>query len=176
MMTLPDLPPPEFSRPVDLARFGHGQRHIEASAEERAALARRLGLVRVDRLEAELTVTAHGAGATVTGQFSAEIVQSCAVSGEDLPVHVDEPLTIRFVPQAQHVADEEIELSPDECDEIEFTGNVIDLGEAVAQSLSLVIDPFATGPDAERVRQEAGLLNEESAGPFAALAALKKSD
>ena len=173
-MTMHDLPPPEFSRPVDLARVGDGHRRIDATEEERAALARRFGIVRIDRLEAELTVIVAGSGATVTGRFSADIVQSCAVSGNDLPVHIDEPLVIRFIPEAEHVADEEIELSDDECDEIEFTGTVIDLGEAVAQSLSLAIDPFATGPDADTVRQAAGLLDEQSAGPFAALAALKK--
>ena len=50
----------------------------------------------------------------------------------------------------------------------------LDVGEAVAQSLALAIDPFAVGPDAERARQQAGLLDEGQAGPFAALAALKR--
>jgi hypothetical protein len=44
----------------------------------------------------------------------------------------------------------------------------------MAQSLALAIDPYATGPEAERVRKEAGLLGEAASGPFAALAALKK--
>ena len=51
------------------------------------------------------------------------------------------------------------------------SGTTIDLGEAVAQSVALAIDPFATGPQAEAARK---LLDEGSASPFAALAALKK--
>jgi len=103
----------------------------------------------------------------------ADIVQTCAVTGDDLPVAIEEPLALRFVPEAP-VTDEEIELEEEELDEIPYTGSSFDLGEAVAQSLALAIDPFATGPDADRVRKEKGLLDEGASGPFAALAALKK--
>ena len=58
-------------------------------------------------------------------------------------------------------------------DEIPFEGDTVDLGEAVAQSLALAIDPYAVGPEAERVRQEV-LSDEAASGPFAALAALRK--
>jgi uncharacterized metal-binding protein YceD (DUF177 family) len=163
----------EFSRPVERDRLGDGQRQIEATAEERAALARRFGLVAVNRLTAELALEADGAIVAANGRMSADIVQSCAVSGEDLPVHIDEPLAFRFVPEISHRPDEEVELSEMDCDEIEYSGNQFDLGEAVAQSLALAIDPFATGPDAERVRKEKGLFGEAPNGPFAALAALK---
>lgn len=165
---------PEFSRPVDLGRTGDGARHLEASEQERVCLARRFGLVRIDQLVAELLLDEKEGVLAVTGSLCADIVQTCAVSGNEFPVHVEEVLNIRFVPEGEHVADEEIELSEAECDEIEYSGSVIDLGEAVAQSLALAIDPFATGPDADRVREEAGLLDEESSGPFAALAALRK--
>ena len=69
---------------------------------------------------------------------------------------------------------EEVELDEGELDEIPFEGHLFDLGEAVAQSLALAIDPYAEGPNAERVRKEAGLLDEAASGAFAALAALKK--
>ena len=42
--------------------------------------------------------------------------------------------------------------SADECDEIGYSGTIFDIGEAVAQSLALAIDPFATGPQAEAAR------------------------
>lgn len=53
---------------------------------------------------------------------------------------------------------------------------MIDLGEAVAQSLGLAIDPYAIGPDADTARKEVGIVQEgEQEGPLAAaLAALKK--
>ena len=66
------------------------------------------------------------------------------------------------------------ELDAKACDEIEYSGTSFDLGEAVAQSLALVIDPFAVGPNAEEARRKAGLIGEEAAGPFAALAKLTK--
>jgi hypothetical protein len=45
----------------------------------------------------------------------------------------------------------------------------------VAQSLALAIDPYAVGPNAEQARKDGGLLDPGAAGPFAALAALKRS-
>ena len=72
--------------------------------------------------------------------------------------------------------DEEVELLADELDEIPFTGDSFDLGEAVAQTLALAIDPYAEGPQAERARAEAGIVTDDApAGPLAAaLAALRR--
>ena len=110
---------------------------------------------------------------TATGRMTAAIVQSCAVSGDDLPVTIDEPLAFRFTPEGQPMTpEEEIELDEDACDEIPYSGTAFDLGEAVAQSLILAVDPYATGPNAEATRA-AGILGEAVSGPFAALAALK---
>ncbi len=167
---------PELSRPID-ARLSDGRTvEVIASEAERAALAARFGLVRIDSLAATVTIAVEGDTADATGRLEAEIVQSCAVSGEDLPVSISEPLALRFVPEGSlpPPTDEEIELDPDAPDEIEYTGERFDLGEAVAQSLALAIDPFATGPQADEARRKAGLLGEGEAGPFAALAALKK--
>jgi uncharacterized metal-binding protein YceD (DUF177 family) len=164
---------PEFSRPFDLRELGRGPVELAATPDECAALARRFALVSVKRLAATLTLEPDGAAVNAHGRMKAAIVQSCAVSGEDLPVTIDEPLALRFVPETP-VEVEEIELAGDELDEIPYSGQTIDLGEAVAQSLALAIDPYATGPEAERVRKEAGLQDEAASGPFAALAALKK--
>ena len=120
-----------------------------------------------------MSLAADGDAVVADGTLSADIVQSCAVTGDDLPVTISEPLHLRFVPEAP-VEQEEIELREEELDEIPFAGHQFDLGEAVAQSLALAIDPYATGPDANRVRQEKGLGDEAASGPFAALAALKK--
>ena len=163
----------EFSRPVERARMGDGLRHLVADANERAALARRFGLVSVDRLDANITLDAQGDVVTATGTMRADFVQSCAVSGDDLPVSVEEPVAFRFVPHGTYHPDEEVELSEDDCDSIEYNGVAFDLGEAIAQGLALAIDPYATGPNADQARKDAGLLDESQTGPFAALAALK---
>ena len=165
---------PEFTRPIDERQVTAKPIELEANEAERKALARRFGLVAIERLKATMTLDRHEEALAVRGRLTASIVQSCAVSGEDLPVTIDEPLALRFVP-AEAVTEEELELDEGDLDEIPFEGHVFDLGEAVAQSLALAIDPYAVGPNAERVRKDAGLLDEAAAGPFAALAALKKS-
>ena len=165
-------PEPEFSRRFDVRQLDHRALTLIADEAERAALARRFDLVRIDRLEAEFVVQRDGQALDATGTLSADIVQSCAVSAEDLAVEVREPIAIRFVPaDAADAADEEVELDPDELDEIPFAGASVDLGEAAAQSLALAIDPFATGPEADAARR---VLEERSASPFAALAELNK--
>jgi len=164
---------PEFSRFVDRRQITAKPVELVADAAERKALAERFGLVAIDRFEATVALEAEGETVTGEGALSAEIVQSCAVSGDELPVTITEPVHLRFVPEAPIEA-EEIELEESELDEIPYSGTAFDLGEAVAQSLALAIDPYATGPDADRVRKEKGLLDEGASGPFAALAALKK--
>ncbi len=164
---------PEFSREVDRRQLKAAPLRLVADEAERQALARRFGLVALDRLEAEVSLTADGDAVDAVGTLSADVVQCCAVSGDDLPVTIEEPLTLRFVPEAP-VTEEELELAEEQLDEIPYTGTAFDLGEAVAQSLALAIDPYATGPDADRLRKEKGLLDEAASGPFAALAALNK--
>ncbi len=168
----------EFTRTYDVRFLPVAPVTIFADEAERAALARRFALVRIERLEAEMTLEpVKGGGASAAGRLRAAWVQSCAVSAEDLSVEADEPIALRFVPAASgYRPDEEVELSDEDCDEIEFTAPQFDLGEAVAQSLALVIDPFLTGPDAEAARKAAGIMDEGAAGPFAALAALRKTD
>jgi uncharacterized metal-binding protein YceD (DUF177 family) len=164
---------PEFSRPIDRRQLKAKPVAIEANEAERKALAARFGLVALHRLAAEVALEADGEAVDARGSFEADIVQSCAVSGDDLPVSIRERFEARFVPEARIEA-EEVELEEDELDQIPFTGHLFDLGEAVAQSLALAIDPYATGPEADRVRKEQGLEGEAASGPFAALAALKK--
>lgn len=164
----------EFARRFDLRHLPAGAQELSASGPECAALAERFGLVAVKRLEARVELIADGEAIRVKGRFEADIVQSCAVSGEDLAVRIAEPVALRFVPAPPPgAAEPEIDLEADDLDEIAIEGGQLDLGEALAQSLALAIDPYATGPDAERARQQAGLLGEAEAGPFAQLAALR---
>ena len=165
----------EFSRFVDIRHLPERPLRIEANATEREALARRFGIEAIDQLKAEVALDRVVGAITAEGRIEAAIVQTCAVSGEPFPTAIAEPLALRFVHDATgHRPDEEIELDAADCDEIAFDGTQFDLGEAIAQTLALAIDPYATGPEAERVRKEAGLSDEAASGPFAALAKLKK--
>lgn len=176
-MTAPGLPPPEFSRPIDIRQTEGKAMRLEANEAERAALSRRFGLVRIDSLWAEVTLSRKDRTVDANGRVVAEIVQSCSISAEDLPVSVDEAVHFRFVPDLTVPdADEEIELDSDSLDEIEYTGSHIDVGEAVSQSLALAIDPFAIGPDAEQVRRKGILGTAEDSSPFAVLKGLKGTE
>lgn len=169
-------PSSEFPRPIDPRKLDAKPLRLEASETERAALAKRFALVSIGSLIAEVSLEPDGATVAASGRLRADIVQSCAVSGDDLPVSIIEDLGIRFVPERPPAApDEEIELSEGELDEIEYHGTRFDLGEAVAQTLGLAIDPFAEGPGADDARQSGLISTGEIGGPFAALAALKKS-
>lgn len=163
---------PEFSRPFDRRSITSRPVILAANAQECAALAERFALPAIHRLEASLDLVAQGEVVHARGRMQAEIVQACAISGDDLPVSLDEDITLRFVPPRAYQPDEEIELAQEELDEIEYEGTAFDLGEAVAQSLALAIDPFLAGPDAERVREQV-LGAQEPSGPFAALGKLK---
>lgn len=165
----------EFERVIKLDRLPSAPVTIEADATERAALARRFGLPAVHALEASVTLTQDGEAVEARGRMTARFDQSCAIANEPFANSLNEPLTIRFVRSIAPGSEEEaIEFAGEEADEIEFDGAALDLGEAVAQSFGLTIDPYATGPQADSVRREAGIVDEDApSGPFAALAALK---
>jgi uncharacterized metal-binding protein YceD (DUF177 family) len=172
---------PELSRLVKVRPLPGEVIVIEASEAERTALATRFGISAVEGLRAEVRLEAKPSAIRATGHLTAAILQPCAVSGEDFAVSISEPLDLRFIEASTRPkpgADEEIEieLEADDCDEIDYTGDMFDLGEAVAQSLGLAIDPYAEGPGAEAARKAAGIVREgEQLGPLAdLLAALKK--
>lgn len=169
------LPPLEFSRTVDVRQITDKPLVLEPDPDERRRLAGRFGISAIETMRADVSLRAEGKVVSATGRLVASIVQPCAISGDDFAVAIDEPLALRFVPpRAPHQPDEEVELDADELDEIEYEGTAFDLGEAVAQSLALAIDPFAEGPDADKAREQHRLGGDVAAGPFAALAALKK--
>jgi uncharacterized metal-binding protein YceD (DUF177 family) len=167
---------PEFSRIVRLDSLGEAERAeaIEADAAERRALARRFGLAALDALSARLTLLRQGTEVMLAGRLHARVTQSCVASGAPIPAEIDEPVALVFRPMpADGVPDDEIELEGDELDVLFHDGAAIDVGEAVAQSLALALDPYPRAPEAEAALSEAGVRSEAEAGPFAALAALK---
>lgn len=175
------LPPAELTRMVKARPLPADPVVIEASEAERAALARRFGLGSVDALRAEIALEAKPRAIRASGRLTAAIMQPCAISGEDFAVTIDEPVDLRFVEENPRPASAddaiELELEADDCDEIEYAGDMFDLGEAVAQTLGLAIDPYAEGPNADAARKAAGIVAEgEQEGPLAALLAGLKKD
>ncbi|MFW2850885.1 YceD family protein [Sphingomonas sp. TX0543] len=164
---------PEFSRPERLDTIGGEARtvSITADAEERRRLAGRFGLLSIERLDATFAVRRDAAAIHAEGRVTADVTQACSVTGDPLPASVDEAVALRFVQPSE--SGEEVELGEDALDTIEIEGGAIDLGEAAAETLVLALDPFPRGPRAAEFLREAGVVSEDQAGPFSALAALK---
>ena len=170
----------EFSRTYRIDTIGDTPRHviIEANADERAALARRFALASLGSLGADAALFRRAGEVHAEGRLRARLVQSCVATDVDLPADLDAPFAIIFrSEQPGDVPDAGLELSEGECDVIFFDGAAVDLGEAVAETLALSIDPYPRAPDADAVLKQAGVLSEEEAreagGPFAGLAGLK---
>ena len=164
----------EFARPQRIDTIGGEARGVEvdADAAERAALAARFDLIAIDRLAGAFTVRREAMGILVEGRVEASLTQACSITGDPLPATIDEPVALRFIP-AGEAGQDEVELGDDEIDVIPYDGGAIDLGEIAAETMALALDPFPRGPGAEAALKEAGVISEEEAGPFGALARLK---
>ncbi|BAV65268.1 YceD family protein [Sphingobium cloacae] len=171
-----DRAAPEFSRPVRIDQLG---RHaapmtISANEAERAALARRFNLLALDRLEADYALAEEDGAILARGHVRADLAQPCVATGVPVPETVDTELLLRFVAEESALPEgEELELDAEDCDTIGYSGNIIDMGEAVAETVALAMTPYPRSPEADAVLREAGVLTEEQASPFAALLSLK---
>jgi uncharacterized metal-binding protein YceD (DUF177 family) len=168
----------EFAHRLPLNQIRDGERiDLSASESERMKVAERLGLRSLDRLEAHATLERKGEIVRARGRLKAGLGQSCVVTGDPVEAHADEPFDIYFLPEpASGQTDEEVELIESDCDVVFHDGSAIDLGSAIADTLALSLDPYPRSAGAEAVLKEAGVLSEAEAGPFAALAKLKRSD
>ena len=166
----------DFCHCLALDRIRDGERiELVASDSERDAIAQRLGLASLGRLDANAMLEREGPRVRATGRVRAVLEQCCVATGEPVAEHLDEPFELLFLPGPEgHGPDEEIELAAEDCDTIFHDGSSIDLGTAIADTLALAMNPFPRSPDAEAVLGEAGVISEEQASPFAVLARLKK--
>jgi uncharacterized metal-binding protein YceD (DUF177 family) len=172
----------EFSRPVTADRIGTNWAtyDLDATEAERAALARRFGLIAIDRLVGQARLKRGRGGEVIEFQahLEASVRQACIVSLEPVPEEIDEDFSLDFAsyPDGEGPDDHDLE-APEPIE-----NGVIDLGEVLAQQLALALDPYprAAGaeiPDVYRGDPEAtDTLDdpENKPNPFAALEALKK--
>jgi uncharacterized metal-binding protein YceD (DUF177 family) len=172
---------PEFSRPYRLSELEpQGDAvELEATAEERAALARRFGLPAVDRLVASLDLQrdARAKKFLVRGELQADLTQICVVTLEPFAETVSESFAARFVrdaPAASAATEVFVDLADGEPPE-PVAGDSVDLGELVAQYLLLAMNPHPRRPGAEFAPGEPAQApeEEERKSPFAALAMLR---
>lgn len=164
----------DFSCRLPLDRIRGGERiDLVADEQECAAIAGRLDLITIDRLEAHAVLARDGKEVRASGRIKAALKQSCIATGEPVPARIDEPFDLIFLPEPRGRPDDEVELGADEMDVVFHDGAAIELGPAIADTLALVLDPYPRGPNADAALKAAGVLSEEQSGPFAALAKLK---
>jgi len=161
----------EFSRPLQVDRVPALGSHERIAADERecAALAKRLGLPKLHSLGGLLkAVPWRGGGLKITGTLKAEVDQVSVISLETFTSTLEYAIERYFMPlRAGNPS-----AGDDDVDTIEH--GIVDLGEILAETMALELDPYP--------RKQGEVFNdiEESpepakVSPFTALSKLKPS-
>ncbi len=162
---------PELHRPVALDRIGpHGLTvEVEAKADELAAVAARLRVLALSSLQCAFKLRRVGAAMVeAQGVLRAGVTETCVVSLDPFCHDVEEAFTIQFVPPGA----EDDDPDPEAIDQIAYSSNAADLGEAAVEQLALALDPFPRKPGATLPAD----VTDEISGPFAALLARRVRD
>ena len=176
----------EIERIVDLDRMGAGGAAVEivASEGERQALTRRFGFLGLPAFSARVTVDRRPGGRVVVeGRLRGKIVQACILTLDPVTQELDEAFRIVFKQDLAEDRDPESgeALVSAQLDAPEpLPGNLLDIGEIVAEQLSLAADPYPRRPgvkleDVLPKPRHGGRpgRNEQRRHPFAGLAALR---
>lgn len=169
--------------PIPVTRIGQPSKTIafEAGPEARAALARRFGLIELSAFSAKAVLRRRKDTGWIElkGALTASVVQECVVTLEPVAAEVEAEIDELF-DDSREVDGFEVELDPVADDPEPLEGEVLDVGEVIAQVLSLSLDPYPRAPgvppmgDEESGAGEGREIDDDApASPFAALAALK---
>lgn len=123
--------------------------HLKATTQERAALIDRFDLVDLDELTADLAVRKRRdtGWIAVTGSVRANVVQTCVITLEPVESLIESDIDEVF--EAGAGADTpEIDLDPLSDVPEPLEGGRLDLGDLVAQTLGLALDPYPRAPGA----------------------------
>lgn len=138
----------EIERIVDVDRMGPTGTALEivASDSERAALAKRFGFLGLPAFSARVTIDRRPGGQVVVeGRLRGKIVQACILTLDPVTQDLDEAFRVVF---KQGLAEEKDPESGEalvgaQADAPEpLPGNMLDVGEIVAEQLSLAADPY----------------------------------
>ena len=179
----------EIERMVDLDRMGSGSAALDITASdgERAALAKRFGFVGLPVFSARVTVDRRPGQVIVEGRLRGTIVQACILTLDPVTQELDDTFRIVFRQDQTEERDPESgeALLNAQADAPEpLSGNMLDIGEIVAEQLSLAADPYPRRPGARledvlpkprkggKSGRDIGKA-EQRRHPFAGLAALR---
>ena len=176
----------EIERVVDLDRMGPGGAALEIvpSDTERAALAKRFGFLGLPSFSARVTVDRRlGGQVVVEGRLRGRLVQACVLTLDPVTQDLDDTFRVVFKRDLADERDPEsgetvLSAQPDSPEPL--SGNLLDVGEIVAEQLSLAADPYPRRPGARledilpKPRREGRKgPAEQRRHPFAGLAALR---
>ncbi len=177
--------PARSSRVVDTHQVGVDGMVLTLSAEaaECRTLAEINGLVRIESLQADMTLRREGrTGIHVTGTVRARITQTCVVTLEEFVTDLAEPVDVHFLPEREAAARAaeaaRLAASPPDADRVAddppdaMVDGRIDLASVMAEFLVLGLDPYPKKPGAAFVELEPAA-GEPEVSPFAVLARLK---
>ena len=169
---------PEFSHPLSVEGISPDKERIEkikANDKECAALAKRFELRKLSDFEATIKVRRVAGGMVrLEGKISAEVVQTCVVSLQDVHAHVTGTFDT-YLTEEQQDLPEDVDIfldDPESAAEMIIGGN-IDLGEVASQYLSLNLDPYPRAPGVSLAAQLAAVGAGGGANPFAVLKGLE---
>lgn len=176
----------EIERIVDLDKMANqgAALDIVASDKERAALAKRFGFLDLPAFSARVTIDRRlGGQVIVEGRLRGRLVQACVLSLEPVSQDLDDVFRLVFKEDALDERDPEsgeavVSAQADAPEPL--TGNLLDVGEIVAEQLSLTAEPYPRRPGVKLEDVMPKLRNsgrrtvpEQRRHPFAGLAALR---
>lgn len=173
-------PRPPFSRPhsVDVPAKGVTVA-VEASGDEREALAADLDILGIDALSATFVLTPwRRTGLKLVGTVSGRVRQACVVTLEPVEETVEEPVELTFLPAAEigePVTEVEIDIADRDPPE-PLDGRSIDLGAIAAEHLALGLDPYPRAPGVAFAGHVEDVEDDAPPSPFAELGKLKRND
>ncbi|WP_282609149.1 DUF177 domain-containing protein [Pelagibius sp. Alg239-R121] len=143
----------EFSRVISMDDLNPGviERRFSADETECAALAARFGVTALRNVLATVVLRRKARGDLVVleGDLTAEVEQPCVVTLEAVNESVNESFVLRFTLDSAK-AELDVTIDPEADDPPEAVGpEGIDVGEVIAQQLSVAINPYPRAPDVE---------------------------
>jgi hypothetical protein len=169
-----------FSRPVSLTETALPPRgRIEASSEERAALAAQFGIESLDSFTFDYMFKPIVSGRyRLTGTLRAQVIQLCVLTVEPLTSLIEEAVKVECWPQDQieTLETEAVVIDPEAIAEeppAMIVNDKVDVGALAAEILASAIDPYPRKEGAEFDWSDPAAADAAASGPFAQLAKLK---
>lgn len=174
--------PPILDAVVRIDRLPASGRSVKVEADEatRAAIAASMNILSVERFSASLTVAPLRGGLRAQGHLDAAVTQASVVSFEPVPELISEDIDRVFLPAGRDAhppapgAEVFIDLEDDDFPD-HIDGPEVDLSALLLETLALALDPYPRR-EGESLDTLDVTLDAPEAGPFAKLAALKRSE